>query len=165
MRWLIFLFLTMLSGIMPCAFAQYKNAVGVRIGGTNGFSARHTSKQHHAIEGILGIFSDGFSLTGLLEKRPAVRGMTGLYWCYGTGMHVAVYDGRGRFRSPGRELGNRERADVGVGFNLIGELEYVFPNEIPMAVSIGLKPFVEVDSDGDIALAPDPGFGIRYIMR
>ena len=47
------------------------------------------------------------------------------------------------------------------GVDGIFGLEYKIP-EIPFALSLGFKPFLEIDTDGRFYGAPDPGFGIKF---
>ena len=42
-------------------------------------------------------------------------------------------------------------------------LEYK-AREIPFIFSFGIKPFIEIDTDGRFYGAPDPGFGIKYVF-
>lgn len=142
----------------------YRTAAGLRLGGTSGVTVKHFYRETMAWEGIFGMFGNGFSLTGLLEKHLPFEGAQGLRFYYGGGLHLAFYDGspsRGTF---GREVDSRSGTDMGIGINGVIGLEYRLPDNIPIAISIDLKPFIEVGTGGRVAAAPDPSFGIKFIF-
>ncbi|MEQ9422939.1 MAG: hypothetical protein RJQ09_00880 [Cyclobacteriaceae bacterium] len=145
--------------------AQYKTGAGLRFGGTSGVSLKHFYKPNAAYEGILGIFNNGFSITGLIERSAPAFDAPGLYWYYGAGAHVALYDNHGRLHGFGRDINDRDSDDIGLGIDGIVGLEYKIPDNVPLSISMGLKPFLEIDSDGDWDLAPDPAITIRYIFK
>lgn len=151
--------------IGPSVSAQYNTSFGIRFGGTSGFTAKHFYKPATAIEGIVGTFGNGFSLTALLEKYVPVYGAPGLNCYYGGGLHVAFYNGRYARNSFGRDIDYRSGNDAGIGVNGILGLEYRLPDNIPIAFSIDLKPFVEFGSNGYVAVAADPSIGIKFILR
>src|SRR5579859_3475935 len=164
--------LCFLSGLIMClsfvvlssheSMAQYSAALGLRIGGTSGISGKYFYKDTKAAEGIIGWFGNGMSLTGLLEKYSPVYNANGLYIYYGGGAHVAFYNGEARYYSHfGREVDYYRNNDVGFGINGIVGLEYRLPENIPLAIRLDLKPFVELGIGGQVAFAPDPSFGIR----
>jgi hypothetical protein len=164
LRWLI-------QGILvACVFssarAQYSAALGLRIGGTSGIAGKYFYKPTKAVEGIIGSFGNGMSITGLIEKYSPVYNAEGLYVYYGGGAHLAFYDGRSRYYSYfGREINYYRNNDVGFGINGIVGLEYRLPEDIPIALSLDLKPFIELGTGGYVTFAPDPSFGIKFIFR
>jgi len=143
----------------------YKTALGIRIGGTSGATVKHFFKPATAIEGILGTFGNGFSVTGLVEKNAQAFDVQGLNWYYGGGAHVAFYNGRDHYWVEGRHVRYRDDSDIGIGINGIIGLEYMLPDNIPVAFSLDLKPFIEIDSDGDVGVAPDLALGIKFLIR
>ena len=146
--------------------AQYNTAVGIRIGGTSGVTAKYFYKPTMAAEGIIGTFGDGFSITGLMEKYSPVYNATGLYVYYGGGAHIAFYnDGSNYARPFGREIDYHKNNDVAFGIDGIVGLEYRLPENIPIAFSLDLKPLVEVGSGGHVGFAPDPSIGIKFIIH
>lgn len=166
----------MLFVVLPCSAAHAQNnpylpakgttELGIRIGGTSGATIKYFHKNNTAIEGIIGAFGNGFSITGLLERQQPFEGAEGLYIYYGGGAHLAFYNGRGMNSSHfGREVDYRTGNDVGIGVNLIVGLEYRLPENIPIAISLDLKPFIEVGSGGYVSAAPDPSIGIKFILR
>jgi hypothetical protein len=143
----------------------YRTALGVRIGGTSGVSIKHFYSPRTAFEGLIGTFGNGFSLTGLVEKHANAFDAVGLNWYYGAGAHLAFYNGNAYYRVGGREVPDRDGQDIGVGINGIIGLEYALPDDIPVAFSFDFKPFIEIDSDGDVGVAPDLALGIKFLIR
>ena len=143
---------------------DYRTAIGLRFGGTSGLTVKHNYSEMGAFEGILGFFNNGFSITGLIERHPQAFNTRGLHWYYGGGAHLAIYDDHERLEF-GRNVGDRDVDDIGFGINGIVGLEYKFPDNVPIALSLGLKPFIEIDTDGDVGFAPDPGFGLKFLIR
>jgi hypothetical protein len=152
--------------ITPESKAQYNSAIGIRIGGTSGVAGKYFYQPTKAVEGIIGTFGNGFSLTGLIEKYSPVYNADGLYVYYGGGAHLAFYNGRNRYNSYfGREVDYRGDNGVGFGINGIIGLEYRLPEDIPIAISFDLKPFIEMGSGGFVSFAPDPSIGIKFVFR
>ena len=143
--------------------AQY-TAVGIRVGGTTGATIKHEYRPSMTFEGIVGGFSNGFSVTGLIEKNRIAFNERGLNWYYGGGAHVAVYNGRDRYYRFGRELDYRANNDVGFGINGIVGLEYRLPDNVPIAFSLDVKPFFEITTDGYAGFALDPSIGVKFII-
>src|SRR6478609_6471613 len=161
-----------LTFILSCVdsplYAQpaYETAIGVRLGGTSGFTIKHVYKPTITFEGIVGGFANGFSVTGLVEKNLPAFDEKGLSWYYGGGGHVSAYNGRNMYyNSFGREVDYRERNDIGFGINGIVGLEYKLPDNVPIAFSIDLKPFMEFTSQGNFGMAMDPSIGVKFIIK
>lgn len=151
------------SGLTKEAMAQsnYKTAIGVRAGGTSGLTVKHFTSSSTALEGIVGIWPYGFSLTGLYEKH-ANAGVSGLNWYYGGGAHIAAHNGYYHYRPHPVYYERRyyRSGDVGLGVDGIVGLEYKIP-PIPIAISLDLKPFIEVTTRGNAFFSLDPGLGIK----
>ncbi len=137
---------------------QYNSAIGFRGLGTSGLTIKHFTKSNRAIEGIVGLYPDAFSVTVLVETYVNAFDQPGLNWYYGFGGHVAtqsdwVYNENYRgYR--------RANGDFGLGVDGIFGIEYKI-NEVPIAVSLDVKPFLEVTTNGDAYLAVDPGLGVK----
>jgi hypothetical protein len=149
----------------PAFNTPYKTALGIRVGGTTGLAVKNFFRPATAVEGILGTFGNGFSITGLIEKNAQAFEVEGLNWYYGGGAHIAFYNGNRYYNVYGRDVNYRDNHDVGIGVNGIIGLEYILPDNIPVAFSLDLKPFIEIDSDGDVGVAPDLGLGIKFLIR
>lgn len=139
----------------------YNTAIGIRAGGTSGLTVKQFTGSSTALEGILGIWPDGFGFTLLIEKY-AGSGLDGLNWYYGGGGHIAAHNNRHFYNYPyernGRRYGDGE---LGFGVDGIVGIEYKIP-PIPIALSLDLKPFVEVTTHGNAFLYLDPGLGIKF---
>jgi hypothetical protein len=149
----------------PVYKTPYTTALGVRLGGTSGATIKHFFRPATAVEGILGTFGNGFSITGLIEKNAQAFDVEGLSWYYGGGAHIAFYNGNRYYNVYGRDVTYRDNHDIGIGINGIIGLEYMLPDNIPVAFSLDLKPFIEIDSDGDVGVAPDLALGIKFLIR
>ncbi len=154
--------LLMLLLISAIAQAQYKYAVGVRSGGTSGITLKKNFERT-AIEGIIGFWNDGLSVTALWETRKIAFDEPHLYWYYGIGGHVSVYGeefkgngGASWYRHPHK----KDQGDLGVGIDGIVGFEYKIP-PIPFVISVDLKPNFEAISGGGLFFWIDPGVGIK----
>ena len=144
----------------------YETAIGARLGGTSGFTIKHMYKPSMTFEGIVGGFANGFSVTGLIEKNLPAFNEKGLSWYYGGGGHLAAYNGRNMYYNRfGREVDYRERNDIGFGINGIIGLEYRLPDNVPVAFSVDLKPFIEFSTFGNVGMAMDPSVGVKFIIK
>jgi hypothetical protein len=149
----------------PVFRTPYQTALGIRVGGTSGADVKHFFRPATAVEGIVGAFGDGFSITGLVEKNAQAFDVVGLNWYYGGGAHVSFYNGHPYYNIGGRDIRYRDSHDVGIGIDGIIGMEYILPDNIPVAFSLDLKPFIEIDSDGDVGVAPDLALGIKFLIR
>lgn len=149
----------------PVFRTPYKTALGLRLGGTSGLDVKHFFKPATAFEGIVGAFGDGVSFTGLIEKNAQAFDVEGLNWYYGGGAHVAFYNGHRYYGVYGRDLHYRDANDFGIGIDGIIGLEYMLPDDVPVAFSLDLKPFLEIDNNGDVGVAPDLALGIKFLIR
>lgn len=153
----------MLSSTSLVAQKSYNTAIGLRAGGTSGLTVKQFIGSSHAIEGIIGFWPNAFSITATYQKYTSSGSVTGLNWYYGGGAHVAIetdptyhYD-----KNRGRWYYYRYHDEgVGIGIDGIIGLEYKIP-AIPFAISLDLKPFLEVGSYGGVFAALDPGLGIK----
>ncbi len=143
--------------------AQYNFAIGVRAGGTTGITLKWNN-ENSAVEGIIGFWNDGFSFTGLWERNVDAFNTSGFNWFYGWGGHVSVYgeefDGKSGpawFNHPNSD----GKGDMGFGLDGVAGLEYKI-KQIPFAFSVGIKPYVEVVTNGAFLFWIDPGFGIKF---
>lgn len=140
--------------------SSYTTAVGLRGGETSGLTIKHFMSGQDALEGILGFWSHGFNATLLYERHSSAFNASGLNWYYGGGGHANVYGNR-RYYYNGRNRGTYySRGSVGIGVDGVFGLEYKIPRA-PIALSIDVKPYVEVITSGGIWSSIDPGLGIK----
>lgn len=144
------------SSLDPNFGSTYTTAVGVRGIGTSGLTIKHFNRQDRAIEGIIGFYPNAFSATVLVEKYTPAFDVRGLNWYYGVGGHVATQSNV--IRNEG--IYRRETSALGFGIDGIFGMEYKVENT-PIALSMDLKPFLEIVSDGGTFIALDPGLGVK----
>ncbi len=144
------------------ANAQYNFAIGLRSGGTSGLTLKKNNGPS-AIEGIIGFWHNGLTLTALWEQNREAFNTSGLNWYYGVGGHVASY-GDDFDRHGGPSWYNHpyavDKSTFGIGVDGIVGMEYKISN-VPIALSIDFKPYIEILGDGDVFFSPDPGIGIK----
>jgi hypothetical protein len=97
-----------------------------------------------------------------LYERHVGLGTNGFKFYYGAGAHInhqynrKLYYDSLRDRYVYRYTGSA----VGLGIDGIVGLDYKIP-AIPLALSVDLKPFAEVNNYGDLFFAADPSLGIK----
>jgi len=138
----------------------YNVAIGVRAGGTSGLTAKFFTGSSRAFEGIISAGYHHFGLTALYEAYVGAFGVDGLNWYYGGGAHV-------KYQSPNIEWVDfnddyyyRGSDRLALGVDGIVGIEYKIP-PIPIAISLDLKPNVEVWTTGGVGLGIDPGLGVK----
>ena len=141
---------------------DYKNAIGIRAGGTSGITYKHFFENYNAFEVILGIWPNAFGFTGLYEKH-APTGLSGLKFYYGGGGHIIgetvnYYNNRDYYGEGYRY--RHDRNGFGAGIDGILGIDYKIP-VIPFSISLDLKPLIEINNAGNIFTAIDPGLGIK----
>ena len=92
-------------------------------------------------------------------KFARAYNVTGLYWYYGYGAHLA-FAGHHTGRFAERDYYHHHDEGFGLGVDGLVGMEYKIP-QIPIAVSLELKPFLEVNSGNHFWFAADPGIGIK----
>lgn len=140
----------------------YKTAIGLRGGGTSGLTLKQFTSDNVALEGIIGIWPFSLSATGLLEFYAPAE-IEGLNWFYGFGGHVAIETGRIYYANEGSRYDRyvSRQGELGLGIDGILGIEYkILP--IPFALSLDIKPFLEVNTDGRAFMALDPGLGVKF---
>lgn len=137
--------------------SDYRTAIGVRVGGTSGLTIKQFTGSSTAIEGIVGVWPNAVGLTILVEKYVPAFNVAGFNWYYGGGAHLAASTHNHYYEGP-RHYHHDD--DFGIGVDGMLGLEYkILP--IPFAISLDLKPYVEVTTNGHAHLALDPGLGIK----
>lgn len=139
--------------------ATYHTAIGLRGGMASGLTIKHFTGAN-AVEGIIGFWRNGMRVTVLLERHVSAGLTPGLMWYYGLGAHGAVHTGPWYRYGPEGPYTYRD-GEVGIGVDAIVGLEYKIP-PIPFAVSLDLKPMLEVTTDGGFFGGFGPGLGIKF---
>jgi outer membrane protein W len=143
---------------------NYNTAIGVRVGPTGGLTVKHFFATNQAFEGILGVWPNAFSVTGLYEKHVPAASLSGFRWYYGAGLHFTSYANRAYYYREGNPHYYRYRyidAGAAIGVDGILGIEYKIP-PIPFAISMDLKPYIEFHNNGNIYSALDPSLGIKF---
>lgn len=138
----------------------YSTAVGLRSGGTSGLTIKQFVGSNVALEGIIGVWSHGFSGTLLYENHVSAFNVPGLNWYFGAGGHAAFYSGHHIHFRHDHRYDYYEPGEFGLGVDGIVGLEYKIP-PIPLALSLDVKPFFEIVSNGSMWVAMDPGLGVK----
>ena len=121
---------------------DYRSAVGLRFGTSNGLSVKHFLSEQAALEGILHTRWRGLLITGLYEFHQDLNDVPGLRWFYGGGAHIGTWNAnRGNPR-----WGDRGEAHTVVGIDGIVGLDYKF-DRAPVNLSLDYKPAFNISSD------------------
>lgn len=156
---LLLLSLTAVHAQQNSGSGAYKNAFGLRGGGTSGLTFKHRFSENHALELILDTRP---GITGLYEKYNST-GTAGLSWYFGGGAHFATYRQRDYFviyRNDRYYYYHTYRYGPVAGIDLIAGLEYKIP-AAPVAFSLDVKPNIETDGGDYLFMSLDPGLGIK----
>lgn len=158
----------LILGVVFCSNAQEiaKNAIGLRIGGGNGFDAevsyqRAVGADNNRLEFDLGIEDDKYfsavQLVGIYQWVWNIEG--GFNWYAGPGVGVGFYSfDDDRYDFPGRDNDPSEAYALITGN--VG-IEYSF--DFPLLLSLDFRPeFVLDDYDGGDDVDFGIGLGVRY---
>ena len=109
---------------------DYKTAIGMRGGLSQGLTVKQFMGSNVAVEGIFAIFNRSMYITGLYEiHKASAFGVDRLNWYYGGGAHAGTY-----------HYVNDNNPDIfSIGIDGILGIEYNL-TEIPISISIDLKP-------------------------
>lgn len=140
--------------------SSYKTAIGLRAGETSGLTIKRFIGSNTALEGIVGVWSHGLSTTILFEKYTPAFNVNGLNWYYGGGGHIAFETSRTVYYYRNGRYDKYHDGSIGLGIDGLIGIEYKIPT-IPFALSLDVKPFIEIISRGDIWISLDPGLGIK----
>lgn len=143
----------------------YTTALGIRAGYTGGLTIKRFVSATHALEGIVSLGRNKVGVTLMYEKHVQSPTVAGFKWYYGAGAHFSHYTRSEYYRSESRNYRYyyyRVRQDgSGIGIDGILGIEYKI-SPIPFAISLDLKPYVEVHTSNSIYMALDPGLGIKF---
>jgi len=144
------LFITLLLGIgIHTVNAQTKGnpQVGLRLGLPFGGTARYFFDDANAVEGIAGVYSGTFTVTGLYERHFDLSALTteGFGWFIGGGAHMGT-----------RETDGNVKFIAGV--DGIGGIDYTFPT-LPLNLSLDWKPAIHFNTSSDLT---DFAVSVRY---
>ena len=160
---LLWLYLFSITSVSETMAQGYTLAAGLRLGETSGFTLNHYNQSGFGFEGIIGIYQNGLNFTLLAERCKSTINVTNLSWYYGGGGHMTFYNRYNLNNGISRDRDTINR-DVGFGIDAIVGLEYNV-KEIPIVFNLGIKPFIEFDTEGLVGVYPDLGLGIKFILK
>jgi hypothetical protein len=117
--------------VIPLNAQNHNTGLGLRVGFDNGITLKHFFMPANAVEGILSFSPDYFKVTGMWVYQNPVLGYDNLDWFVGVGAHIGSLN-----KSP-----NNGNNSFLFGADLIGGLEYAFPNA-PFSFSVDWKPAI-----------------------
>ncbi|MCP4441065.1 MAG: hypothetical protein GY810_19245 [Aureispira sp.] len=125
-------------GISQQAKAQYKMALGARLGSDLGFTIKYAIAEPHIIEGIVATrlwYNNGFGLklTALYEYHGNIANIDGFRWFAGGGAHIGFWNGHSNHK-----YYYEDRTYLTLGIDGIVGLEYTF--KFPLNLSLDFKP-------------------------
>ncbi len=116
--------------------AQYKAAIGIRGGLSQGLTYKQMMGGGSAFEFIGATRWNGVNLTLLYEKHNSLGDVENLYYFYGFGGHVGYLDlEKTNWKLDDHETGQK----IIIGGDVILGIEYCIPT-IPVSVSVDWKP-------------------------
>lgn len=129
-----FLILYISFSITLNAQKNYNTAIGLRIGTSNGITAKHFLNETDALEGILATRWNGIMIFGLYERHQTAFRIFEMNFYYGAGAHLGFWN----------EHMNHPWFDDDVAHGVVGVdgiigLEYT-PETIPFNISMDWKP-------------------------
>ncbi|MDX1905955.1 MAG: hypothetical protein SF053_02910 [Bacteroidia bacterium] len=146
------LFFCIFFAVSVAVAQEYEGSVGVRIGSAQGISYKTCNRDGLGLEGVIAYRNEGIqAMAWILQSREIGRTDTWLY--AGVGAHGGV---RG-FMTPDQAVRPVYGADVVVG------IEYVFPHT-PMALSMDLKPLVELAGGKPVFSGNNGGVTLRFLL-
>ncbi len=116
---------------------DYQNAVGVRLGLSQGITYKHFLTITDAAEGLLTVRWGGFDITGLYERHLGAFDVEGLYFYYGGGAHLGIWNG------DINPWFHDTRSHTVIGIDGVVGLEYVF-SQIPFNAAVDWKPGINL---------------------
>lgn len=162
MKTRLFFLLLWLAPALVCAQADYKTAVGVRLGAANGVSVKHFVSRKNAVEGILSTRWRGLGITGLYEVHGNAFQTRALNWYIGGGGHVYFWQD-GPYRNPPPWWDNNRSTRAVAGLDGILGLEYTIPSA-PINFALDWKPALNlVNYQG--FWADEFAFSVRFAIK
>lgn len=145
---------------------DYKDAFGIRFGSTSGITYKHKFNSYNAMEVLLGTYPHAIGVTGLYE-RYLPTSINGLSLYLGAGAHVArgYYSYWGYTYNPDNDqyyyYTRSFHYGPVIGIDAIGGAEYKF-KDVPVALSLDLKPYAEFYRGKGPYKRLDPGLGVKF---
>jgi len=140
--------------IVTSASAQYKSAVGLRLGNSSGITAKIGLGKRLNMEGQITTRWKGVNFTVLAEITQQLPDTPGLAWYYGIGANIGFWD------DP-ESVENNTKLFLGAD-GILG-FEYTFP-DIPINISLDWKPYLNIISRTHFVW-DEFALSIRYVIN
>ena len=136
---------------------SYNSAIGIRGGFFNGITFKQFTSNSDAFELVASTHHRGLLVAGMFQRHANAFDAPGLFWYYGAGAHVGVYE---RQNTPWfkNESGNVST----LGVNGVFGIEYKI-EEIPITIGVDLTPAFNII--GHTGFWLNSGITLRYILR
>ncbi len=131
--------LALVGGLLisnPALAQDFRSSAGLRLSWGGLATYKHKLDAKSAAEGIVAVRWGGVEITGLYERYFPAFGNEDFHWFAGGGFHMGFH-GRNNVINPPE--GTNKTIYLNPGADLIGGLEYEFPN-LPFQASIDYKP-------------------------
>ncbi len=138
----------------------YQSAAGLRASYGGLLSYKHKLNTQYFAEGILGFRWGGVEITALIERSQPAFDNENMFWYFGGGMHLGLHGRDNTINPP--DMAN-EQTYINLGADLIGGIEYVFP-QIPLTASLDYKPSFHFTGERWF-VGEGVGLSIRYILK
>ncbi|MCL6523135.1 MAG: hypothetical protein K6T34_00610 [Thermoflavifilum sp.] len=137
---------------------SYQTALGVRLGDPSGVTLQHYIGGNSALEGILGIGPNWFTLTGLYELHQPFSDPNGLGWYVGGGAHIGGLNG-------GYDYNNKHYNSGAfiLGVDGILGIDYTIPSA-PLNLSLDWKPAINLSPFAGF-FGGEFGLSVRYTFN
>lgn len=153
-KFILMLSIVLIAAVTTVKAQSYQTALGVRLGDPSGITLQHYVSPGSAVEGILGLGSHWFTLTGLYEYHHPFAETAGLGWYIGFGGHIGGFTNTYDY--------NGHPYDNGFIFGVDGilGLDYTFATA-PINLSLDWKPIINLTPYSGF-YAGEFGLSVRY---
>jgi hypothetical protein len=157
----LLLFLLVFTAAKQSVAQGYENAIGLRLGTSQGITFKHALANDGMLELMLTSRWGGWNFTAMYQKYAPAFNADGLYWYYGAGAHIGFYDGNDNDKNPWYDEDDDEDHVI-VGIDGIIGLEYQI-GEIPFHVGLDWKPAFNLFDEAGL-WADEVALSIRYVF-
>jgi len=143
MKYFILIISFSFISVLPSIGQNSDYSLGIRLGGSSGFTAKWHLTEYVAGEGLLSFRHGGFQVTGLVEfQQPGLSEfLDGINWYYGLGAHIGYYSGHRHYYEDHHS--RRHGGGLSLGPDAIAGLVYQL-DRLPLSVSIDYKPYIDI---------------------
>ncbi len=142
------------------AQSDYRTALGIRLGYSNGITVKHFVSGQDAFEGILSTRWRGFQFTGLYERHFNAFKVPELKLFVGGGGHIGSY--HSGYYHHVHDDHHHPTYFGNAGLDGILGIEYTFRNA-PINLGLDIKPSIDLWHMSPIYMGA--GFSIRYTFK